>query len=204
MPELDHVLWAAPDLEKGVEELYALTGVTARPGGRHPGMGTHNALLGLGRTYLEVLAPDPTQPGVGPGVELAALPGPRLHAFAARTRDLEADLARLERLGIGARRIEMSRARPDGGALRWRLALLLGHDLGRSVPFLIDWGDAPHPSAELPRQARLIELALRHPRPGALARVLEALALELRIEESAQAGLRVVLETPRGRVELAS
>ena len=43
MPELDHLIFAAADLDTGVAHIEELTGATAVPGGPHPGVGTHNA-----------------------------------------------------------------------------------------------------------------------------------------------------------------
>lgn len=204
MNELDHFLWGVSDLEKGVEELQARSGVRARPGGVHPGMGTRNALVGMGGTYLEVIAPDPAQPAAGLAAELAALPAPRLHTFAVRSGDIEGVAPRLEPLGIRTQVVEMSRERRDATPLRWRIALLLGHELGGCVPFLIDWQDSPHPAAELPAELRLVELALEHPRPDALSQVLGALGLELQVSPAPEPGLRLRLRGPRGRLELGS
>ena len=60
---LDHLVLACDELGAGVEYLAQLTGVTPQPGGKHPTMGTHNAVLRLGpRTYLELIAIDPEAP----------------------------------------------------------------------------------------------------------------------------------------------
>jgi hypothetical protein len=54
MRQIDHLVFAAPDLEDGVNEVEARFGVRAGDGGQHLGQGTHNKLLALGpTTYLE-------------------------------------------------------------------------------------------------------------------------------------------------------
>ena len=46
--QIDHLIFAAPDLEEGILLLQNLMGVKAVFGGKHIGIGTHNALIGLG------------------------------------------------------------------------------------------------------------------------------------------------------------
>ena len=53
---LDHLVVTAPTLEGGVEYVADCLGVLPVPGGVHPRMGTHNALVRLGTSqYLEVI-----------------------------------------------------------------------------------------------------------------------------------------------------
>ena len=59
---LDHLVIAAADLESGKAWLEDRTGLKMQPGGEHAYFGTHNALLGLRGSYLEVIALDPAAP----------------------------------------------------------------------------------------------------------------------------------------------
>ena len=60
---MDHLVFAAPDLEEGVRHVETLLGVEMSPGGRHAGFGTRNRLIGFGpHNYMEVVSVDPDQP----------------------------------------------------------------------------------------------------------------------------------------------
>ena len=45
---IDHIVITAPSLADGMEYVHRALGVVPEPGGGHPRMGTHNALLKLG------------------------------------------------------------------------------------------------------------------------------------------------------------
>jgi hypothetical protein len=53
---IDHVIYAAADLDPATARLAALLELPAAGGGRHDGMGTHNRIIPLGGGFLEVLA----------------------------------------------------------------------------------------------------------------------------------------------------
>jgi hypothetical protein len=205
MYALDHAVWAAPDLARGIEAIAALTGARPAPGGVHPGRGTQNALLRTGaRTYLEIIAPDPAQPAQGTRAEwMLRLNRPGLVTWAAARGELEGLAARLDASVVGATKaIPVSRRRPDGTVLEWKLVYLTGHGFGPLVPFFIDWADTPHPATSLPASCTLTRLSIRHPQAGRLAELLRALDVEAEIAPGATAGLSVELDTPKGRVTL--
>jgi Glyoxalase-like domain len=53
---IDHVIYAAADLDAAAARVEEVLGVAAVPGGRHDGLGTHNRIVPLGGGYLELLA----------------------------------------------------------------------------------------------------------------------------------------------------
>lgn len=204
-PVLDHLIYRTPDLEAAIEELAKLLGVRPAMGGRHPGRGTWNALLSLGeRWYLELIAPDPEQdepprpnsPFGAPGGEA------RLNTWAIRPPDIEATAARALEGGVDLGPVQpMSRQTAEGGLLEWRLTIGLRPDHGL-VPFLIDWGETPHPAANTPAGCTLLGLRAEHEEPDLVRPALAALDLDLAISQGAAPVLIATIDTPKGVVEL--
>ena len=161
---IDHLVLAVPSLDTGITHVEGLTAVAPVPGGAHPGVGTHNALLSLGApTYLEVIAPDPDQPGVARrGFGLDEPPSaPRLVAFAVGTSDLDATVTDLRAAGHAvADPYTMTRRRPDGTELAWRLAMIGGR-VGGAHPFLIEWSEGSSPADTNPLGGRFVALRAR-------------------------------------------
>ena len=165
---VDHLVYGVPELSAGVARIAELLGVTAAPGGRHEGRGSHNALLSLGGdAYLEIIAPDPAQPRPRRArpFGLDALTEPRLVTFAVhaeRTGGAEPDAVASGRLEHWRRHAAAhgydpgpvaagSRRRTDGSLLLWHLCQQPELPFDGAVPFLIDWGTADSPAASTPR-----------------------------------------------------
>ena len=203
---VDHLILGAASLEAGVRFFEELSGVRAAEGGRHVRWGTRNALVSLGGDrYLEVLAPDPSVPSPEAprpwGLE--HLSEPRLLTWVASGDDLDDCVARAAAAGADLGEvISGSRQQPDGTALRWRMTDLLMPREGGVLPFLIDWGDTPHPSAALEPACTLIELAATHPEADRVGKILEAMGLSLPITSASEPGLVASIETPRGVIQL--
>jgi hypothetical protein len=53
---IDHVIYAAGDLDAAAGRVERALGLRARGGGRHEGLGTHNRIVPLGLGYLELVA----------------------------------------------------------------------------------------------------------------------------------------------------
>ncbi len=170
--EIDHFLYAGPDLGQLELDVAERSGITAAAGGRHPDWGTHNALIGLEDTsYLELIAPEPGAEGPW-GSLFSKLAGPSLQAWCARAGSADHVAKRLERAGIAAKRVEGGRELPDGRRLTWELVLPFGHGFGGALPFFIDWRDSSHPSSNLAAAARLTRFTVAHPDADALRQVL--------------------------------
>ena len=207
MATIDHLMYGVSDLDAGVDALETLLGVRAAPGGSHPGWGTRNALLSLGKdVYLEIIAPDPAQPlDENFGARLSQLERPGLITWAVNVRGLASTAHALNDSGLEASGpVPMGREDPKLGRLDWELLFIGRHDLGLSVPFLIDWLKCPHPSNSSPAGCALESLELLSPYPEALRKVMKAIGVDLPIATAENTGLRATLSTPKGSVTLTS
>ncbi|MFI0807059.1 VOC family protein [Streptomyces echinatus] len=202
-PLLDHLVLATPDLAATVAEFARRTGVTPAPGGAHVGLGTRNHLVGLGgRRYLEIVGPDPEQSEhAGPrpfGVDRLA--GPAVPTWAISPPDLDATIARAREQGHDPGPVRpMSRRRPDGTLLRWRLTDAGPGEASGVVPFLIDWGDSRHPAASGLPVTPLLAVSASVPDPEEAHRLLAALGTALTLT-TGPAALSFTVTTPNGPV----
>lgn len=209
LAELDHLVYAATTLAQGIDYFAELTGVTARPGGKHATMGTHNALVKLGaRSYLEIIAIDPDAPAPGRkrwfdlddgDLRADLIARPQLIHWVARTRDLDRAIERADYAAGAVHALER-------GDYRWRITVTDdGRRPGRGIlPTLIQW-DSPHPADALPESGIALEqLAATHPEAASVRRSLERLGLAERMHVTFDrvARMAAMLRTRRGLVAL--
>jgi hypothetical protein len=203
---VDHLVYAVPRLEAGLEEIERRLGVRPVLGGRHPGFGTHNALVALGpATYLEVIAPDPGLPPPPRGVLFFDdRPGePRLATWAVRSEVIGEAVAAMRAAGVDLGEIESGRrTTPDGTALSWRLSDPWAPRLGGVIPFLIAWGATPHPARSAPGAGELVGLRIEHPEPGPAREALGVLGMDVDVRRAGRKSITATIETRRGAVEL--
>jgi hypothetical protein len=206
---IDHLVLATPDVAVTAASIGAQWGIELTPGGSHVGMGTRNELTGLGdATYLEVVGPDAGQSApTGPrpfGID--ELGEARLVAWCARPRRMLEDvIAAASALGVDLGAIaEMSRRRPDGVVLEWRLTFpLLSPPFSGTVPFLIDWMQSPHPTESLAHGCELLELRITHPHADLIRAVVAEVGTMARVTVAeGPATLEADIRTPRGVVTL--
>lgn len=203
-PNLDHIVYATNDLERTASAFERATGVAPRIGGRHPVVATKNAVVGLGPgRYIEIIGPDPDlspADGVQRPFGIDSLPGPRLVGWALRSGGIDEAAAASARAGADLGPVvPMQRLQPDGRILRWRMALPTPLAFSGAIPFLIDWGNTPHPSARPLPQLRLVAFRATSPEPKKIARVLAALGAHLDISPG-PCSLRAEIQNRSGRV----
>ena len=203
---VDHIVYATPDLNRGIEEIEKLLGVRATPGGQHRGLGTRNALVALGpTTYLEIIAPDPEQP---PPKQprpfgLDGLKESRLVAWFVSAHDLEQLRREAVSKGVPLGEVKSgNRRRPDGVQLSWQFTDPWALVADGIVPLFIDWGDSPHPAHTAVKGATFVSLRAEHPDVRGVRRMLRHLRLDIHLKRGQRPALIAVIEGARGRVEL--
>ena len=203
--EPDHLIVVANDLRSGCDWVEERLGARPLAGGKHVAMGTHNAVLSLGkRFYLEVIAVDPegAKPARPrwfdldePRMRAALAEGPHLAHWVARTMDIDKAAARVPDLGTPS---PMSR-----GDIHWRITIPDdGHRPGRGlVPTLIEWPDARHPTDNMADSGcRLVAIAGEHPEPAVVRAALAALGLSdtMKVTYGKSPRVAAMVRTSRG------
>lgn len=191
----------------GIEIIEQKLGVRPVTGGQHPGFGTHNALFRLSdHTYFEIIAPDPALAGqqkqLWMGLDQINTPG--LIWWAAKVSGLEQALRTANAVGweLGPA-MKGSRITADGTQLQWQLSDPFRKPTAGVLPFLIDWGDSPHPCDRLPEvDCRLTHFELQHPQPEQIRTHLRSIGLDFTLLRHPSPGIRLGFATSRGDVYL--
>lgn len=154
--QLDHIVLVVPNLVDAIDYFQTSLGVTPILGGKHTGLGTHNALLGLGEPdeniYLELLAIDPDSQNnfqtFPMGLE-KNIRSPYVASWCIRCApktDLIATNQMMQSISAEYDHGEiknMERITPTGQTLSWQLAIdpeKIMTSKGQ-IPFLIKWDD---------------------------------------------------------------
>jgi catechol 2,3-dioxygenase-like lactoylglutathione lyase family enzyme len=165
---IDHLVIAVADPDAAAADLEAALGLAATGGGRHEKAGTFNRLIFLGDTYLELIGVwDRARATANPigAAALAVLDAgtPGLVTWAIATDDARRAVAVLRGAGSSIGDAQPGeRVRPDGGVVRWHVAIapplaaerppfLIEHELGGP-----EWSD----------EARQARAAFIHPFGG--------------------------------------
>jgi len=206
LSRLDHIIFATPDLDLGIDTLEKRLGIRATRGGQHPGHGTRNAFIGLeGERFLEILGPDPDQPPPKRARWLAVdtLQEPRLTGWAAKGHLLQRLVYDATRQGVNLGDVLSGRrTNKDGSVLTWNFTDPYTRLADGIVPFFIDWGDTPHPSRLAAPGAKLNDFWAEHPEPTSAQRMLRVLGLDLPVRAGPKVALVVDVTGRHGRIEL--
>lgn len=205
MARIDHFMYAAPSLDLGME--WAADTFDAQPvyGGAHVGLGTCNALLSLGDTYLEIIAPDPQQSLENNfGGQLAALKTGGLVTWAASGAldEIAKRLASFDIVCIGPRQTQ--RQTSNGDTLTWSLLFPKTRRFGNALPFFIDWQACPHPATTNPIGGALLDMQIFSPDSETLQAVFKKLQLPVPVPvRQGEANLSLTIGCKKGEVTLS-
>jgi len=198
---IDHVILGAPSVEQGMAEFERLTGVKPVYGGQHPGRGTENALVSLGTSYLEIVAPRAGMTPQGDLAGLAQLKKLTPIAWAVHIEDLDKAQRELRRVGYPPTPpMPGSRITPAGDTLSWTT---FGFEKPpvEMAPFFIRWGDGVrHPSSSSPLGCGLQNMWLGDPDEAALHRLVMQLRLPIRTLRTEKPAMRLQIVCREGAV----
>lgn len=203
---IDHIILGIDDLERGIAEFEAKTGVRPVFGGAHPGRGTHNALASLGDgVYVEILAPNPADAKPGNPTEgleyLNKITTLTPIGWALGASDLADAKRRAEAAGLTVSQVRPgARTLPDGATLEW-ITVGVTEPAHGWAPFFIQWTNpARHPARTSPRGCTLASVTLADPDPGPLRSLFEAVGYDLSVAQAESSKMTLTLQCPKGVV----
>jgi len=203
---IDHLVFATNDLQHGIDKIETLFGISTSPGGSHPGMGTRNALLGLGpKCYLEIIGPDPDQTDFqGERIfGIDTLEQGKLVHWCIRREGLSSFVQEVNARGMElSDLIPMSRDTAQGSRIHWELAFPTSFSEECPLPFFIDWGSSPHPASDCIQGAELKNFEIRHPDAAMINDSLKLLSIDECTIEASEFQLHALIQCPCGEIEL--
>jgi hypothetical protein len=202
---IDHIVWAVPDIDEGITLFQQKTGVTPIFGGHHTTQGTQNALIKIGpASYFEILAPDtdsPIQSNRWMGIDL--IQSPRITRWAFSTTQIEQKVEALQQYDVNLGQLSAGqRKTTTGDLIKWKMTLPHHSPLIDLAPFFIDWSEsAIHPTDQLADEGLSIErIELSHSEPSRINTLLEALNIDGYQTSTGSYKIGIVLNTPNGLV----
>ncbi|MEL7219887.1 MAG: VOC family protein [Bacteroidota bacterium] len=204
--QIDHIVWAVPDLSAGIAYIEDITGEQPVYGGRHLQFGTHNALLRLGnRCYFEILAPDPENNEITTsrwmGIDL--INSGRITRWALSSSNLSKDVQHLITVNSKLGQVEEGqRLTASEQLLCWQLSIPLSEPVCEPTPFLIDWQNSVHPADNLTHNCTLVNFKVVHPNVAPINQVLNELGSSVEVVSGQQPKLELTLSTPKGMITI--
>lgn len=199
--EPDHFVIAARTLKEGVDYIHSKLGVVIPKGGEHPKMGTHNHLMNLGNTFLEIIAINPDQqPQRMPRwynldseqLQKQLSQSPKLITWVVRTNNIE-EAASKTSINLG--KIE----KVSRGNLTWKITVPEDGSLPENgiFPTLIQWPENVKPWENMQNLGyNFLKLQISHPSPQMIAGELSRLShdnADIEISESKNTTLQLQL-----------
>ena len=136
------------------------------------------------------------------GVDL--IQEPKVTRWSLKSDQLSSDSAILQAYDAQMGEVKGGQRNTSSGALlSWMMIMPLPHPEVEIVPFITSWGaDSIHPTSNLQEDCSLLGIQFTHPQPEVFREVWQGLGLEEPIGLGAAAQIKLVLDTPKGRVEL--
>lgn len=201
--QLDHIILAINNLEKGVRQFESMTGIEPIYGGEHPNWDTQNAIIPLHHhMYIEIMAPKNDLEVVPDFLKNINTLKPI--GFAMATHDINQMEKTIQQLNYKSTGIQAgSRVTPQGQQLKWSMLTVTEPNLGMN-PFFISWSDdTGHPSLNSTKKYELKQIIFKTPYHHEINNLLASLdthIVSLQPEHSKQTTLEIALKSPKGDV----
>lgn len=205
--QVDHIVYAVPNLEIAMRDFEERTGIKPVFGGQHLNQGTKNALVNIGnQAYLEFIAVDSENKNIKPprwmGVDF--IKTPQITRWSIKTTAIEQDALVLKHYNPALSKIHKGQRKTEQGQLlSWQMTLPLASPKVELIPFSLNWTDSEfHPCDQLPEQGELVGLILHHPAPTKIMDVLNSLDVSQKVYQGEHPKIEIKLHSPKGVITI--
>jgi Glyoxalase-like domain len=203
---IDHIVLAAPNLEEAMEQFEQMTGIAAKIFGAINGIGIRCARISFNDcTYLEIIAPDPKQPGpIGQLIKSKGITDMTPFAYSIRSSRVEALNDEVGKFKYVPDHITMFGGSKDGSPRKWEMLHLYGHSLGGICPYFVNWDNTDHPCATLPVVGKLKKFTIRAPSDDPIHQLLAHVGVRDIHIEVGTPKMSFQFSSPEGTIKFAT